>query len=669
MGDRIHTPSNRALRDSFSTQDAFYQSAVPVGGTARLIVRPDRAIQNADMQMRKRVDLRFGVGSFLQSLVFPVSFIAHDIGYVSPAEICRCYSNVKPERVPFTVRMKPLNAVRLKSQEDPTVSSSISQQGMRAACDRCRGQKLRCLRDNQGGSEKCNRCISAEAICSFSVSKRAGRPPSSVRFPAERREKRKSSLGEFSTTRATGARNESSRFNSNLKEDRYTYQAGDNANDMLLGRTFADRSMEVDTGPQTPKENPLEKSTSSSIREAENTLNQESLSFPVFSVLENATLPWNTDDITSLYDVGKFADLEPLSSGYDWPLSRNQTEPMDIGSNAISKDETPVQNNRLGEHTVSMHLRQLNVRMHGSMRTPEPLNVSLRNERQRPISSCSSSTPTSTSKKDIEGVGCSLPVKPLLAEEIIQRRRTQQLLELGMNLSSQLMFNEMHRSHAQEFSGLEDQCVGKVLKNSIAFLNILTSFYPRSRLPTECSGSTSKDEERSSSKVSDTSNPAIENDVRGEYLKPLPADMTTIVQLLSCYIRITHMHSVLYTRIFNYLTTQQHISQIPPVFPGLQVDGVSLDAFGKFQVRLVLQISTHILGEIEMALGLPEGYRIGKGNTQNQGILETSVSIQFVEMIMQENGRTGLGMEKDRVASIKDTLAKLRQLLKGAINI
>ena len=228
----------------------------------------------------------------------------------------------------------------------------------------------------------------------------------------------------------------------------------------------------------------------------------------------------------------------------------------------------------------------------------------------------------------------------------------------------------MRRPHAQEFSGLEDQCVGKVLKNSIAFLNILTSFYPRSRSPTKCSGSTSsKDDERSPSKVSDTSDPAIENSVCGEYLKPLPADMTTIVQLLSCYIRITHMHSMLYTRISDYLTTQQHISQIPPVFPGLQVDGVSLDAFGKFQIRLVLQISTHILGEIEMALGLPDGYRIGKRNTQIQGILETSVSIQFVEMTMRENGRTGLGMEKDRVASIKDTLASLRQLLKGAINI
>lgn len=70
MGDRIRIPSNRALRDSFSTQDAFYQSATPIGGTVFLIVRPNRAIQNADMQMRKLVGLKVGVGSFLQSLVF-----------------------------------------------------------------------------------------------------------------------------------------------------------------------------------------------------------------------------------------------------------------------------------------------------------------------------------------------------------------------------------------------------------------------------------------------------------------------------------------------------------------------------------------------------------------------------------------------------------------------
>ena len=86
-------------------------------------------------------------------------------------------------------------------------------------------------------------------------------------------------------------------------------------------------------------------------------------------------------------------------------------------------------------------------------------------------------------------------------------------------------------------------------------------------------------------------------------------------------------------------------------------------------MKLLLQISTHVLGEIEMLLGLPEGYRISKKNPQSQGILETSVSVQFVEMTMRENGRIGLGIEWDRVKSIRDKLGSLRVLLKGTINI
>ena len=62
-------------------------------------------------------------------------------------------------------------------------SQSHQQLGMRAACDRCRGQKLRCRREHQSGNAeagKCFRCNTADAVCSFSQSKRSGRPPASA---------------------------------------------------------------------------------------------------------------------------------------------------------------------------------------------------------------------------------------------------------------------------------------------------------------------------------------------------------------------------------------------------------------------------------------------------------------------------------------------------------
>lgn len=48
----------------------------------------------------------------------------------------------------------------------------------RSACDRCRSQKQRCLRDRYGGnSVSCTRCVRADVICVTGSAKPVGRPP------------------------------------------------------------------------------------------------------------------------------------------------------------------------------------------------------------------------------------------------------------------------------------------------------------------------------------------------------------------------------------------------------------------------------------------------------------------------------------------------------------
>lgn len=44
----------------------------------------------------------------------------------------------------------------------------------KSACDRCRGQKLRCIWDSP---EQCRRCVRAKAICTVPRPKPMGRPP------------------------------------------------------------------------------------------------------------------------------------------------------------------------------------------------------------------------------------------------------------------------------------------------------------------------------------------------------------------------------------------------------------------------------------------------------------------------------------------------------------
>ena len=301
-----------------------------------------------------------------------------------------------------------------------------------------------------------------------------------------------------------------------------------------------------------------------------------------------------------------------------------------------------------------------------------------------------------------------------------QQQRMQHLSELDMRLHSQLL-NVNAESQVANFEGpeLSSQFVGGILESSATFLKILKSFYPMTRsassqerpaasVDPKCA--MSRPSSRSPSDMSDSSDAAIEcsstrrpprfenkgaSNPQGPATKavsttirpdnnlnagssnecpkpvPAPADMATTLQLLTCCIRIIHLHSILYSKSLAYLDALPAGShQPPPIFPGIRVGGVALDGFGGFQMKLLLQISTHMLGEIEMALGLPNGYRISKKNEGVCGILENSVSVAFIEMTMRESERTtGFGVERDRTAAIRSDLAGLRLKLKGTINI
>ena len=123
---------------------------------------------------------------------------------------------------------------------------------------------------------------------------------------------------------------------------------------------------------------------------------------------------------------------------------------------------------------------------------------------------------------------------------------------------------------------------------------------------------------------------------------------------------------------------------------------------------MILQISTHALGEIEIALGLPDGFRISRKTPGVTGVLETSVSVHFIETMMREiettmrkaGGERGYGTNNNdndgsdnnenengnnwrrgpangasalvgnhTISSIRENLVKLRRLLRGTIDI
>ena len=100
----------------------------------------------------------------------------------------------------------------LISQLDPFMANSRNSK--RGACDRCRGQKLRCQPGGQsqdGATATCARCQRAGTACSYGIGKRPGRPSASSAAGAQPRR-------QISPTRALDGCVDSSKPNDNFGE-------------------------------------------------------------------------------------------------------------------------------------------------------------------------------------------------------------------------------------------------------------------------------------------------------------------------------------------------------------------------------------------------------------------------------------------------------------------
>ena len=591
--------------------------------------------------------------------------------------------------------------------------------GKRAACDRCRGQKLRCIREDQNSNSPqatCIRCFKAGATCSYDTGKRVGRSTAcKSSAPQERR---------GNGHRITKASGIASRSNANpsgqsgyLDSKAGTWQDQHGSGNPSSGpeEYTADQESERETEDTTP----TYAQSPSSLHDSSNVLGEIDLEYSACSTSSTATLPWPDEIMTpfSYQDAEEASGFEPFGSKYGWALHNNRAPPMDIqvpNSNGeqhidvgVSSYEIPAQycpKDTLiaGLPDEAMDIELLTTSAHAtsfeptkavdarpcrdrddhrgsaqfsqSSRVNVPANPSLLNDFAKPEAEI---------KLDKES----------LSMEEIQHQLMQELSKLAMDLYAQLATSdpENHQlTSGGTVTAFQDHFIGSVLRSSDTFLTLLSSFSTPVTLSTSSSlhsaSSTSYRTTIYESSDSGTSTPSLAsesndhgmNEMVQPYGKrpagnsdelepPTPIDMATVLQLLTCYIRVVHLHSIMHARMLDYMSAflqhnTQHVELIPPVFPNMQVGGVSLNRFGTFQIKLLMQISVHVLGEIESALGLPTEFRVGKSKGGKMGVLGESVSGEFVKCLMNERSWRGKKLE-----SVKEQLRSLRSVLKRAI--
>lgn len=597
--------------------------------------------------------------------------------------------------------------------------------GKRGACDRCRGQKLRCIRQdpNQNPPQAtCIRCFKAGATCSYGIAKRAGRYPTIN--PSSPQEWRRNGAGKPRIGRTASRPNVStSSLSSLLDSEAGRHQNLRETRDGGSSRVSEEYPANGESEKETEDTTLIHALSPSSLRDSSNVLSEFSMQFPPGSASSTATVSWPVEIVPSFSTENAEEDsgLESFGSKYSWAFHDYQIPPMDIQDSTISRISDNEQPRDAETNAYRIHTQPCQTKTQTSGASDEAMDLDLlptsahtasfnsknaldaRPHRVRdqdiewarlPESSGISSIANPTFRQDLTETEAEITLgKKILSVNEVQHQHMQELSILAMDLYAQLTTNdpENHIPRCDiTATAFQDQLVGSVLKSSNTFLTLLASFPasstsssssppspPASSLNPTCDSSDSdtspsasapNSEDHAMDEAVQLSNGKLPAGSSDDSKPPPPIDMATVLQLLTCYIRIIHLHSIMHARILEYLFAflQQntpHVDSVPPIFPDMQVGGVSLNRFGTLQLKLLLQISMHVLGEIESTLGLPKELRVGKSKGGRTGVLGASVSGDFMKCLMSEGAWKGKKLE-----GVKEQLGNLRRVLRRAID-
>ena len=565
-----------------------------------------------------------------------------------------------------------------QDNSDGDAGSGTQSLAKRAACERCRRQKLRCVRDDAGKDSdlefgKCNRCKAINADCHYGVAQRAGRRKTTHRTAISG----EIATGSSNCCASVGAPSQARGLSQNQAE---TFDSPDATSASDIWRDgnplddFFDNNDLASSFSALPNEHFI-----SSLDHADhnaNSFSNDALALTSLSGNAATALSQNETETDSLCQMLDLSSYDSSMERMDWSclFGKQSLQPQPFGA-------TQSEDCSSAEQVLPQDYEMLDVAL-----SQEPLDLDSALQSSGKVDFARAPSVKRHLKIDTSAAAIAVDKAPP-SDEFHQN--TWRLSQLEVILHSVLASCASSENKPEPLSSgmyLDDSSIADVLKCSTAFMDILASFFrpTGSQIPSMSSPQLS-DGLCTPSSLSDWTTlsenlPQWQKDLSTSTRKTLDnsepsrsADMPTAFKLLMCYLQITHLHSILYARIYRTLSEQVQNdgknSQLPPIFPGMQVGGVPLDDYGNFQVKYLLQILTHLLGEIEARLGLPTNLRISKESVQRRGILEASVSPQFVEMAVMEHRRKGATDGSNGYVNIKDSLRKIREILKTAIEV
>lgn len=149
---------------------------------------------------------------------------------------------------------------------------------------------------------------------------------------------------------------------------------------------------------------------------------------------------------------------------------------------------------------------------------------------------------------------------------------------------------------------------------------------------------------------------------------PLRSDVLTALPILTCYICLVRIYRTIFSHIHNQLLARPSQAELTSILPGLQLGGFQLESHRNLQIRILMQVSVHMLDQIESALGLPDDICTAENaGSMRRGILEDSVSTALLEVVMKQEATDCAEGDRAGIKSLRNTWKSINRLLDGRI--
>ncbi|XXG94031.1 hypothetical protein Hte_000282 [Hypoxylon texense] len=478
----------------------------------------------------------------------------------------------------------------------------------RFACDRCRGQKLRCLRE-RSDQERCDRCLRADAEClttpTLLMQSRLGEDLGSI---TRKRQRRHNSPAK--------QRNPSVAYHS---------EVGYNLSSVGVG---------VSASPA------VQPSSLPAPTEFSQTWDSAVFDTELGDGLEGIQLP-SMDYTSSVVDTStqKRPSFDPIDITYPEGLSLMHLS--DIPSTSSGSGGTPSQRSadRVGRETMSVVLSDF-------IRTQNQNE----NQNQDALPSDIAFTESFAHRLSITNI--------------------KLLTQLGrVELGSPRVNLDMLITRSDESDPSTTTPIDDILSGTREFISVLEDLSQTSRSSTTPSivGDTPYGLETSLENTRSSVSPSGSS-ARVASSGHTPAlNVTTQLLILSCYVHILRLYVVLFAHIHQFLEEIAN-SDDPTLcaIPDLGFGNFPLQS-GNLQATMFIQIATNLFEKIESLLGLPQGLRVTVRDGKPEGLLSEE---DFAEVVKAVLAKDELGQPehgKGGVKSLRKNMKQAMQLLRESI--